>query len=303
VLSRISSKHLSLHECMFDNTHHNQEGSVLLYSLLLLVVMSGIAFVISSLVVRETQLARTFDDSLTSFYAAESGVERGLDIFGEHRDASGELDSTIAVIEAFAPPTTPIPLAANDAQYEIDPIETTNQALELNIPLLDSDGGAQIEMYDPDNPLTTFLNIESVQIAWDEPPSCTSTRQELTFYKFDSNQFTLTDDAVYKQVYTCSPSTGYDCQIVSNYPSPNTNYVLRIKPLDCVSLNANITFYNFDNGAPGGGSLVPVPSRAAISAIGTGNQSQRRMTARTKWVPNASGLVDFVLFSVEAVTK
>lgn len=280
-----------------------QEGSVLVYSLLVLVVMSGVAFVVSSLVSREVQLSRTFDDTLGAFYAAESGVERSLDVLGEHREASALLSSTITDIENFAPAATPVLLTGSESTYVVDAAETTASPVELNIPLLRSNGGAQIELYDPDNPVSSFLSVESMQLQWNEEAACTNARQEITFYEFDSNLFTLSDDAVFKQVYACSPSAEYDCRAVTNYPAPNKNYIVRITPIDCDSIDANVTFYNLDNGEAGGGSLVPIPSRPEIAVVGSGLFSQRVMIARSKWVPSASGLVDFVLFAINPVVK
>ncbi|MFC1597907.1 hypothetical protein ACFL2M_00025 [Patescibacteria group bacterium] len=279
----------------------DQAGSVMLFAIIVLVVMSGIAFVVASLLYREINLARVFDDSLHSYYAAESGVERGLDIIGERRKVDGVLDDTIAAIEAFAPDSAPVTLANSEVDYFIEDVGTSDTANELELPVLEF-GGTQVELFDPDDPFS-FMTAESVQFVWNHPGCTTTSRIEATFEQFDSATYSIEPDSVYKQVYTCgveTPPADYDCQATSNWPAVNTNYVVRIKPLDCTILGMKVTFHSLDNAA---GGLVGVPSRAELLAVGEGDYSQQMVTARTKWLPSASGLVDFVLFSLEAVEK
>ncbi|MFH1426227.1 MAG: hypothetical protein ABIG66_02225 [Candidatus Kerfeldbacteria bacterium] len=282
----------------------NREGSLLLFSVIMLGVMFMIGFVIAALVYREINLARIFDDSLVSFYAGESGWERSMDILGERRKDDDQLANALAAIEAFAPPASPKVLANSGGTYYIDPAGTTSVTSKINLVVFNK-YGTQVELFNPDNPFS-FLQAESVQFRWLHPLCGGSSRMEVTFYEFDSATFGIEDDSVYKQVFTCgveAAPAGYDCQATSNWPAANTNYIMRVKALDCTLLGVNTVFYNADDGQGGGGTIVDVPSRVAIVSVGEGNFSQRSISAKTKWIPSASGLVDYVLFSVEQVNK
>jgi len=286
---------------MHANHQNNQQGVVLLFSLIILGVMSAIAFGISSLVYREVNVARSFDDSLQSYYAAESGIERALDIVAEHRKQHDTLANTLAAVVDYAPKASPVTLPESDSTYTIDSTKTTSTTTQLHIPLRDF---FQVDLYNPDASVTSFMNAESARLLWNVADSCTAgSRMEMTFQEFTSSSFGLTDDSVYKQVYTCGIETapvGTDCQATSNWPAKNTNYVIQIHSLDCPSVDATLSFYDADDA---GGTVVEIPSVITIASIGSGNLSQREIIARTKWIPGASGLSAYVLFSLESVVK
>lgn len=300
---------------MSDN--HTQRGSVLLYSLLIVSVMSLVAFVITSLSLREIKLAATFDDALTAFYAAESGVERSLDVIDEHRKrpedtlcpATGapvDLDCTLSMVRDFAPSTAPVTLTASNSDWRIDAAATTDTQPYVDVATTKS-GKTQVDLYDTDDAFQ-FMNIESVLLLWNEPTCVVPARMEATYARFNSQQFGLFDDAVYNQVFTCDPSLvpagePYGCAAISNYPGVNNNYILRLKALDCDVAPVRVSAYDGDNGPNTGATLVPLPSAVRVVSVGNGNQTQRRMSASVRWRPSASGFTDFVLFSLERVEK
>ena len=275
-----------------------KQGAVMLFALLILTVMAAIGFVVSSLVYREVNVSRSFDDSLRSYYAAETGIEHGLDIVALYRQNHETLASTLLAIESY--PLSTFVLDGSDATYSMDSTQTSNTTEELTTPIRDF---YQIDLYDPDNSISTLMTAESMRIEWDIPASCSSgSRMELTFDEYSSGSFGLDDDSVYKQVYTCGVETstgGYDCQATTNWPSTNTNYIVQVRSLDCSTVDAHIQFFDADNAS---GSAVSIPSVVNIASIGTGDLSQREIVAHTKWVPNASGLGSFVLFSLESIS-
>lgn len=288
--------------CVKQNQHKtNQQGAVMLFALLILSVMAAIGFVLSSLVYREATVARSFDDSLHAFYAAESGIERGLDILSEHRKDHDDLATTVTAIESYATDASPVTLSTSNATYVVDSSATTTSSSSLHVPI---EGFFQIELYDPDNSISTLMTAESMQLWWNLPSSCSATSQvEFTFQEFNSGSVGLADDSVYKQVYTCgveTPPSGYDCQATSNWPSTNNNYIIQVGTLDCGRIDATITLYDADNAT---GNEVDIPSLVNVAVRGEGELSQREMTAHTKWIPSASGLGEFVLFSIEAIAK
>ncbi len=282
----------------------SQRGSILVMAIVALAVMSTVAFVIASLLFRETKLARTVDDSLQTWYGAESGVERSLDLLGEGRKENASLSSTVAGIAATATSASPFVLTESGAEYYYDSSATTTSVDTLDTIIL-TFPATQIELYDPDSTFT-LMSAESMQVLWNDPACGASSRIEVTYNEFIGTSFGLADDSVIKDVYTCgveTPVSGWDCQATSNTPAPNTNYVVRVRALDCSILGANITFYDADNGVGGGGNPIAIPSIAAITTVGSGSQTQRSFSYLSKWLPSASSLGDFGLFSATQIVK
>lgn len=308
----------------YHATDKQQEGAVLIFTVLLLTFMSLIGFALASLSLREVRLARTFDDSLQSYYAAESGIERSLDVIEEYRahtesqgcpageEGAATLGCVLEDIESFATPASPVSLTESVATYAIDADATISTVDVVHVPILQH-SSTQLELYDPDNPLTP-LGVDSLLLLWN--PTCTEQHGlEITFSEFDSTttffpyeDVTLSGGApvISKQIWQCISTVGtpYEdmstCFAISNLPSVSKSYTVRLKSLDCVIPDVMVSTFSEPDAE---GTSVPIPSRIEIAVLGSGQQSQRRMTAKTKWLPSASGLVDFVLFSEEEIVK
>ncbi|PIW36454.1 MAG: hypothetical protein COW24_05365 [Candidatus Kerfeldbacteria bacterium CG15_BIG_FIL_POST_REV_8_21_14_020_45_12] len=288
---------------MFDN-NREQRGSILLFSLVTLTILSTAAFVMASLILRETKLARTVDNALQTWYGAETGVERSLDVITEGRKTAATFSGTVTEVENMATSSAPYVMPNSGAEYYIDASKTTSTLNALTVALSEFPG-VQIELYNPDSTFA-LMSAESMQVLWNDPQCGGSSRIEVTYQEFIGTSFGLADDTVRKDIYTCgveSPPVGWDCQATSNTPAPNTNYVVRVRGLDCTILGANIMFYDADNGAAGGGAEVGIPSQAFVTVVGSGLQTERSFSYRSKWLPSASGLGDFALFSASQIVK
>lgn len=280
----------------------DQAGITLILALLLLAMMMGVAFVVSGLVVRQIQSARAFDDSLSALYAAESGMEQSLDVLGESRkDPSliGGLDDTLTAIQASASVDDPITFS-NSQYYFADSSGAGADEVTVTIPF---GAAVAIDYYPPDNGFDTSTSTaESLRLQWNQ----TCTQQfgvELSFSDFAaSSGFGRADDAVFKQVVQCTPSSDpdYDCVAVSNHLTPLQNSVIRISGLDCSLPNAQVVLYDDDNA---GGDAVVIPSVVEVVSVGTSTEASRSLRTTTKWTTSASGLVDFVLFAIEEIDK
>lgn len=269
-------------------------------SLLMLAMISSIGFVVSSLVYRNVTVERSYNDAITAFYAAESGVERALDVANVHRKAAQTIASSESSIESFATSSSTKSLTNSDSQYWIDATVTGVGVTAYRAP---ANPFYQVELYNPDSTFS-YLGVESLRFNWNRPSTCSATnRIEVSFFKFNSTSIGRADNLVYKQVFTCGSEAaglGYDCQATSNYPTINTNYIVSVWSMDCSLLDINTVAYAGDNASS---SVVTIPSIVQWSAVGTGDQTRRQITATTKWVPSASGLAEFVLFGETAITK
>lgn len=294
---------------MFAKLRHNQEGSSLLLAMLLMIVIAGLGFVLAAIMLREISLSRTFDSSLESYYAAESGIERSLDIVGQNRNNEMQADTVTEIIDYTASSAYTL---STGSTYEIDNTLTraTVDSVVSRLPVAD---GVQIEFYDPDDSIATTMSAESVEFGWNSPDTTTCThpspRLEVTFIEYDSTTAFGTDDVVDKYVYTCTSgaSIGYDCRSVSNVPTPGQNYIVRLKALDCAIPVIETTFYTLADGSGYSGvgtqTSIEVPSVITIASRGDASATERLITAQTKWTPSGTGFVDFVLFSLEAITR
>jgi len=287
------------HDIMFDKKA--QEGATMLVVLLVLTVMIAIGFVLTSIVYREISLARTYGDSLQAFYAAESGIEQGLDVFGVFRTANKALHtddsnnplniSAVSTIQSMAPNTAPLVLADAQASYTT----TANYTVDsVTFPLV-LNSVKQIDLYDPDQ-FTQAMHADSVKLLWKESSSCfIPSIIEVTLQSLDQ-------DALNKQILPCTTLSNslYTCEAISNVPTNDNSYILRIRALNCDLDQMNVTFYQQSNAL---GTIAHIPSMAIVTSIGKKKTSERRMTATAKWMPSASGLSDFVLFSIENINK
>lgn len=294
---------------MFVKMRNNQEGSSLLISMLLMIVIAGLGFVLAAIMLREINLSRTFDSSLESYYAAESGIERSLDIVGENRTTETQGDTVTEIIDYTSSSAYAL---SNGSTYEIDN-SLTRATVDSVLSRLPVANGVQIEFYDPDDSIASTMNAESVEFGWNNPDTATCThpspRLEVTFIEYDSTTAFGTDDVVDKYVYNCASgaSIGYECMATSNVPTPGQNYIVRLKALDCAIPLVETTFYELPNGTGYAGVgtqvAVEVPSVITIASRGDSSATERLITAKTKWTPSGTGFVDFVLFSLEAITR
>lgn len=297
----------------------NQQGAVLLFAMLLLMVMITIGFVLASLLYREIQGARAFPDSLQAFYAAESGIEQNLDIVSQRRkegsllevvDSPGQpatQNDLIDRVKRSATLSSPAQLSSNGAHYFIDTAETRGSVESVDLPIIYR-RGTEIEMYDPDT-ITSGAGARSVRFFW-TPTECTNTdtdpdqRMEISYTVIDPASSSLTEEVVKTTDINCSGETSTDsefaCMHTANWLATTKNYLIRVSPFDCTIPRMRVQFYSEQSA---GGSTVSIPSIARITSVGEGKFSQRRITATTHWIPQASGLTDFVVFSIDKIEK
>lgn len=273
-----------------------------MYALLLLLSMAAVAFVLSTLTVREIFLTRTTDDGAKTLYAAESGVERALDIIGDGRAIGATLASTKETLL-----TLQGSLQGSDVRYTIDE-ETKNPVTLLRIPahLQTPEGrGIQIEMFDPDQPFVVRTEqADRVKLLWNIAPesACPVSRLELTYQEISED--TLADGTIAKQIVSCMPgTTTFDCSATLNTPSPpiqfDSSFLFRARALECPVGTMEVSFVD------GRGTEQPVSMPGVLQVVATGDGifTQHIVTATMKWLPSASQLGDFVLFSVDKVEK
>lgn len=71
------------------NYNKDNQGSVLLYSLLIISLITVIAITVSMVVVNELKLSSAAANGTMAYYAAESGIEKGLYTVKIERNRAG----------------------------------------------------------------------------------------------------------------------------------------------------------------------------------------------------------------------
>lgn len=287
---------------MFRNGK-DQRGSVVVYALLLLLSMSAVAFFLSTLTFREIQLTRTTKEGVQTLYAAESGLERALDLVATARVNHQTLQETrdqLVTVNGV--------LAVSDVTYTIAQ-ETQDALTSIRIPqtLQTPKGyGVQVDMVDPDHPFDLRTDwTDSVTMQWNlqDQTSCAASRIEISFQEISDD--TPDDGTIVKQIVSCdSPLDNiFDCAATLNTPTiiqPDASFIFRARALECPMTLAEVVFVSDDFGIE---TPTPLPGYLRIVATGEGKFTKHLIRATMKWTPNASQLADFVLFSVDKVEK
>ncbi|OGY87719.1 MAG: hypothetical protein A2233_02110 [Candidatus Kerfeldbacteria bacterium RIFOXYA2_FULL_38_24] len=292
-------------------------GAVLIFALLLLMIMMTIGFVLASLIYKEIAVARSFPDSLQAYYAAESGIEDSLDLLALRRQQGGlleevddvnqpeTLDDAIDRLKATTENNVPRVLTHSAANYLVSADETKGSVANMvfSVPYR---RGTQVDMYDPDQ-ILSGVGARSVELFW-TPVACANhdssldQKIEVTYQVLNVGTDVSVDD-IQKEVYDCTISStdpNYTCMHTANWLSTTKNHILRFTPLDCSIPLFKTVFYD---GPSASGQVVNIPSVASVTAIGRGKISARKISVLTKWVAQASGLTDFVIFSIDKIEK
>ena len=113
---------------------HFRRGSVLLLALLILSAVLAATTAVSTLVVREIRLNKQIDDAVIAYYAAESGIEKGL----------WQISVTpLSGVVATQPTTTSL---SNNVRVTL---QTKNVGTTIDLPFLAKNTKTNVDMYNP----------------------------------------------------------------------------------------------------------------------------------------------------------
>ncbi|MBI4281416.1 hypothetical protein HY625_01205 [Candidatus Uhrbacteria bacterium] len=159
-----------------------QNGSVLLLALLILSTVLASSIAVGTLVVKEIRANRQLDDAVVSYYAAESGIEKGLWV-ARQEPSTGMGSSAIA-----------LPNAATAS------LTTTNKGEAIVIPFIAKGATTQVDLYNPDGATTGNLgaNIDTLHIKKDGPLAVVSCKERVADGTFADcgSAITFASDAV-----------------------------------------------------------------------------------------------------------
>lgn len=294
------------------NVLQDNRGIAVPLALILLSIMSFIAVFLANYALREITTARLLNSSVNSYYASEAGIERALDIVQYYRESETSLADTITALDGISNI-----MSTADAGWilEVTPKDEFTSATTV----LPRGETFQVENFDIDDTTDVTDAAESMVLYWDD--SCGGNIQVdivsfsgatlfNSFYDLQ-NGFAGDRATTFVKGPLGTPSSYSSNTNISSHPesyysifnngfNSNTNEIVRITPLSCDIDTLTVEFYTQDDAA---GDLVALPSQLEIASIGTSGDSSRRITARSKWTTNASGLTSFVLFSIDRIIK
>lgn len=272
---------------------NNHRGLTSVVSLFILSLVLASTLLVTSIILSEVRTSLSSVNNIMAFYAAESGIEKGLYYIKYSRQQSDfsyftdlsntgtntyELDSE----RRFTLSTTTIN-AKNFLAYNL----TYNNPVHLDI-------------MDPTGSLSPidWGSVDTYTIDWtikDCFPEHVSDRLETTFVAFDAN---FLNPNVQTNVDICNCTYGHDnCdQITYSNISSNFYYRFSFKPLtypvSSLSFNLNSGF-----------SPVGILSEVLIESRGRYHGSQYNLKARLPALSRTSDIFSYVIFSEEDLSK
>ncbi|MFC1687771.1 pilus assembly PilX N-terminal domain-containing protein [Patescibacteria group bacterium] len=270
----------------------DQQGIALIFSLLILSIVTLIGLGITAVITRELRLSQNIGHSVAAFYASESGVERGLYRVKEGKTRDDAVGDVVSDIQAYTS-------TSFDSGAEYDN-EATDFTSTDEVDILENES-IQID-YTELNPPWVGAGIDSWEFEWDDVNS-TAERLEVTFIGWrETPNFDLTENTFKLIIDTTAGN-----QKIINSIGPDLDpfrdkfYRVRIKALGSDSVDTTETVKKVKLSAwtlgDGGGVLVNSSTSIVVQATGQKQRFNQSLTAIVPWQTALSGIFDFVLFT------
>ena len=286
------------------------QGIALVFSLIIVSLVTLIGLGITFIITRELRLSSNLDHATSAYYAADSGVERGLyRVKLGQTDTDETLQELIAAIQTYtgalsfsnASYTDINSAIANPSEQVQDLVE--NQSIQFDFSEI--------------NPPGAGANIQSIAVQWDDGSSTAETL-ELSLIGWSLIGTIQIDQVVTKQIIRSSDLGVADNTIAFNGIggvafASNKFYRIRVKAIgNDVSPNEQLddvqfTAYANPDGPyyAGPGTITVIPSSTAVTIKGQGTRGDfsQAITATIPWRLALSGIFDYVIFSEQDLIK
>ncbi len=285
---------------MEDN--RQQRGSVLVIALFMLLALIFYIGIIVVVILTSLKSATSISQAKRSFYAAESGLERGL-YYVESARASktqGIVYTVDNVINNLAVSAGDSDEFLNEAEYGVS-ADVDNQNILLD---LSGESAVQVDFFDEDasGNLIPLSGIATIVVGWEPDSSCsvpTDSNIEISVAASQPNYWQDLDDSSFqnKYVITCPSGGGYTCEYNGLGVTDTQLYKLRIRPLECGIDEMYIAAYDSAS------TELETHNTVTITSTGRLGNTQQGVTATVHWRSPLVEYLDYVLFSDEAIKK
>ncbi|MBI5037299.1 MAG: pilus assembly PilX N-terminal domain-containing protein [Candidatus Kerfeldbacteria bacterium] len=283
---------------MINRRTTQPQGIVLVYVLLITFLITAIAITVSVVIINELKLTTTAADSVLAYYAAESGIERGLHTLKRMRiNGSNTLADAVTAIQGLSASLS------NNTNY--DNAGSSQQSSVIQNQLVYENQFVQADYYDFENSLTLDLNSVAESIVVTNGGADPSTWAEVSWIAWDE-QGTLGESvAARKLIGPTDLANGWTINELDVFDDPLNNivprgYRVRIKALFGNLSRVSVIPYDEPNGA---GNVVDLPSLIQIKSVGERSALKQSLTATVPWKIPLYGLYDYVLFSEGELLK
>jgi len=285
---------------------NNKSGTILLYSLLVVSFIAAIAVTLSVIVVNELKLTSGAANATLAYYAAESGIERGLYAVKLMRnDGTSTLSSAVTEIGSF--PKAGDASFENGADYSNG--QTSSKTSEIINEEVIENSYIQADYYNVENPLSDAGVVQIVVSNGPDAPETNpnpDTWAEVSWTAWDSNGTLGTSTSARKVIGPTDlqpdppADTGWPItlDVFSDQPIVPVGYRVRIKSLFGDLSSLSVIPYD---GA--GGQVTDLPSQLEIKSVGELSKFKQSLTATVPWKLPLHGLYDYVIFSEGDILK
>lgn len=287
---------------------NNKSGSILLYTLLVISLITAIAITVSIIVVNEIRLTSGAANATMAYYAAESGIERGLYTLKIMRnDGTSTLTDAVDEISSFPKPGEAS--FDNNADYLNEP--TSSKTPEIIDEEVIENDYIQADYYNVDNPLTDSGVAQIVVSNGPDAPEANpnpATWAEVSWTAWSSNGTLGTSTSARKLIGPTDlqpdPPTDTGWPIVLDVFSSQQDsivpvgYRVRIKAL--FGDLSTLSVIPYDNA---GSQVADLPSQLEIKSVGERGKFKQSLTATVPWKIPLHGLYDYVIFSEGDILK
>ncbi len=273
------------------NKNLNSQGITLVVALLILSLAASTVMLVTGLIALQIKSSLNTVNSITAYYAGESGIEQGLYYIKYSRENS-DFVSNFDYLENASFDAVNLD-NANAGQYSILVASTTLTRF-WDIYNLSTSSPQHIDIVDPSGGVESITNgpSGSFSINWSIDscfPTGASSRLETTINSFESN---FANPQTRTLLDICNCAYGSDnCENISYALDSNRYYRIGFRSLDTNIKNLK---FSLDSG---------IKSQASIEVEGLYRNSRYRVKAQLPALSPASDIFSYVIFSEEDLTK
>lgn len=287
---------------LFKKQLKEQKGITLIMVLLILAGISATSLTVSVIIVNELMASKNTDEAMIAYYAAETGVEKGLYHFKENKDGSAS-----DIKKTFTDETL-----SNDAKRTGTKIDQQSSLMTNLI----KNQTIQLNLYDPENVGVGADKIDQLKISGmalgagslNDPEA----KLEVSYISWPENfsgndiswagssgepNYPTTTEIYTKSDLVAGKLKDFSAEFL-------VYHIVRLKALYNNISNLKIEAKKTDETPPiDPPTDVPIPTGFIISSTGQYNQAKQALTAGVSWQKTVNGLFNYVLFTKEELEK
>jgi hypothetical protein len=286
----------------------DQRGVILVMSMMILLVMITSVIALTQVVFGEIKMTRNADNSIVAFYAAESGIERGLYYlkFSKEQNDFTYFDRLIDPDYYIETPATYYNRYDISLEGRVIFNEATTTVPYYEIYDVSTSTPARVDIVKTDGVIPTAATTlpQSFKVEWDIY-SCedghASDQMEITYTSLQSIAGVLKSDTK-QTIAVCGCAAGNDsCTDILRTDIENDKfYYFTFRPLDDTVDYIKFTSYL---GANHDLDTDFVPAEAFLQAYGYYRQSMHSISVRVPIYTPVSNVFSYVIFSEQDLEK